>query len=84
MASNEEMDQLLSEAKLESSAEMSSDIVSNVFNDVDSSHETSEASALLSKDRSDSTSFVPVEVSSNILACVCRYMTAAAGDISND
>ncbi|XP_065887686.1 uncharacterized protein [Dysidea avara] len=62
MASNEEMDQLLSEAKLESSAEMSSDIVSNVFNDVDSSHETSEASALLSKDRSDSTSFVPVEL----------------------
>lgn len=63
MASIEETDQLLLNSKLESSAEMSSDTVSNVFNDIDSSHETNEASALVPKDRSDSTSFVPVEVS---------------------
>ena len=60
LASNEETD---SKSKLESSVEMSSDTVSNVFNDIDSSCERSEASALLPKDRSDSTSFVPVEVS---------------------
>jgi len=63
MASNDETDQLLLESKLESSVEMSSDTLSNVFNDVDSSHETNEASADHIKDRCDSTTFVPVEVS---------------------
>jgi len=61
MASHDETDELLP-SKLESSAEMSSRVASNVFSEVESSHETIETSAVHSKERSNSTGFIPVEV----------------------